>query len=199
VVVHVRDGEHARLDDGPGLDHPTALRLMCDSSLYCVHTDATDRVVGVGATSRRIPSVLRKALRHRDGGCRFPGCGVRRRADGHHIQHWTRGGPTALHNLVMLCRRHHRAIHHKGFSVLMLPDGQPQFFAPDGSTLAEVPVMPRTSATPQRWHVAPVDPAAVDSRWGGERVDLDYVASVLARRRGAVGDDADAGPVEGVA
>jgi hypothetical protein len=183
VVVHVRDGELVALDDGPGLDQPTALRLMCDASLYCVHTGATGRVMSVGATTRRIPSMLRKALRHRDGGCRFPGCGVRRRVDGHHIQHWTRGGPTALHNLVLLCRRHHRAIHHKGFSVVMGADGQPRFFAPDGSALAEVTPMPSTSGAPQRWHVGPVDPAAVDTRWRGERVDLAYVASVLAQRR----------------
>ncbi|MBC8093755.1 MAG: HNH endonuclease, partial [Pseudonocardia sp.] len=29
----------------------------------------------------------------------------------HHVIHWADGGPTNLHNLRLLCRRHHRAEH----------------------------------------------------------------------------------------
>ena len=63
-----------------------------------------------------MPPSIRRALDHRDGGCRFPGCGLRF-CDAHHITHWADGGETRLDNLVLLCRRHHRAVHEEGFRV----------------------------------------------------------------------------------
>ncbi|MEN8237632.1 MAG: HNH endonuclease signature motif containing protein [Actinomycetota bacterium] len=50
-------------------------------------------------------SAIRRALEHRDGGCTWAGC------DAHHIIHWANGGETALHNLILICRRHHTATH----------------------------------------------------------------------------------------
>ncbi len=48
--------------------------------------------------------------------------------------HWPDGGPTDLSNLVLLCRRHHRKIHHHGFRVEMV-DGSPVFSRPDGTVI----------------------------------------------------------------
>ena len=31
--------------------------------------------------------------------------------DAHHVVHWADGGATALDNLVLLCRTHHRGVH----------------------------------------------------------------------------------------
>jgi hypothetical protein len=39
-----------------------------------------------------------------------------------------------LSNLVLLCRRHHRLIHHKRFSVEIV-DGLPKFHRADGTVL----------------------------------------------------------------
>jgi hypothetical protein len=54
----------------------------------------------------------------RDGGCRYPGCD---RPAGfcrtHHVVHWINGGRTAVHNLVLLCDRHHHVIHLPGWIV----------------------------------------------------------------------------------
>ena len=49
-----------------------------------------------------------------DRSCRFPGC-TARRCDAHHVEHWVDGGATSLDNLMLLCRRHHRAVHEGGF------------------------------------------------------------------------------------
>ena len=76
----------------------------------------------VGARTRTIPPALRRALQHRDRGCRFPGCHAPF-GQGHHIRHWAHGGPTTLSNLALLCRRHHRAVHEEGYQVERQPDG----------------------------------------------------------------------------
>jgi hypothetical protein len=73
--------------------------------------------LSVGRKTRTVPAAMRRALQARDGGCRFPGCTARQRIDGHHIQHWARGGRTELSNLVQLCRYHHRLVHEGGFGV----------------------------------------------------------------------------------
>ena len=79
---------------------------------------------------------MRRALIARDGHCRFPGCDRPRAwCNGHHVVHWADGGVTALANLILLCRRHHRAVH-DGVSVAMT-DGGPVFRQPDGSLVTD--------------------------------------------------------------
>src|SRR6266853_1271812 len=54
--------------------------------------------------TRTIPPALRRALDHRDQGCRFPGCGLRF-TQGHHLRHWAHGGPTTLSIFFLMSRR----------------------------------------------------------------------------------------------
>ncbi len=70
--------------------------------------DGDGQILEVGARTRTIPPAIRRALHHRDRGCRFPGCELPF-GQGHHIRHWAHGGPTTLSNLAMLCRRHRHA------------------------------------------------------------------------------------------
>jgi hypothetical protein len=147
--------------------------------------DADGQLLEVGARTRTIPPALRRALQHRDGGCRFPGCGVRF-GQGHHIRHWAHGGPTILPNLALLCRRHHRAVHEEGFHVERLPDGKLQFRRPNGALLADVPPAPsvatdavcfiraRNEAEGLGLHARTGTP-----RWHGKRLDVGYAIDVL--------------------
>jgi len=84
-----------------------------------------------------IPLPLKRALRSRDGGCRFPGCDRTRFTDGHHVKHWADGGETKLANLVTLCGFHHRLVHEGGFGVRVTDDGVFVFTRPDGGRIAE--------------------------------------------------------------
>src|SRR6266550_460668 len=146
VVVHVHapvlaesdaPGESA-LEHGGRVSAETSRRLACDASRVVMRHGRDGRVVEVAARTRTITPALRRALDHRDRGCRFPGCGSRF-GQGHHIRHWARGGPTKLSNLVLLCRRHHRTVHEEGYQVDRQPDGELQFRRPDGRLLPEVP------------------------------------------------------------
>jgi hypothetical protein len=92
----------------------------------------------VGRRTSVVPASLRRAVIMRDRHCRFPGCDRPPAwTDCHHIVHWALGGRTALSNLVLLCRRHHRAVHATGRFKLELADGRLVFSRPDGSRLEE--------------------------------------------------------------
>jgi uncharacterized protein DUF222/HNH endonuclease len=146
VVVHVeRDdllddspGGCCEVEDGPALPAETARRLACDASLVTI-TERDGRPLSVGRKTRTVPPALRRALRSRDRGCRFPGCDQRRYVDAHHIQHWTHGGHTKLSNLLLLCRHHHRLIHEGGYRVEHRSGGRAIFRRPDGAAIPTVP------------------------------------------------------------
>jgi hypothetical protein len=91
--------------------------------------------LNLGRKTRTIPPSLRRALTVRDRGCRFPGCDRCRFLDAHHIHYWGTGGETALGNLLLLCRRHHRLVHEGGYTV----DHQGRFYDPHGHAIPPVP------------------------------------------------------------
>jgi hypothetical protein len=101
VLVHVdaetlREGTAGRceLERGPSLAVETARRLACDASVVAVVEGASGEPLDVGRRTRTISTPLRRLLRARDRGCRFPGCANDRHVDAHHIQHWADGGET---------------------------------------------------------------------------------------------------------
>ena len=173
------------LEDGVHVSAETSRRLACDASRVVMRHDQDGRVVEVGARTRTIPPALRRALQHRDRGCRFPGCGLPL-GEGHHVRHWAQGGPTTLSNLALLCRRHHRAVHEEGYKVDRQPDGALQFRRPDGRPLPDVPppsaipadpvqaLRERHDAQGLRLHARTTCPA-----WLGERLNLGWAISVL--------------------
>jgi len=202
VVVHVDAAVLADaaapgqsvLEDGARVPAGTSQRLACDASRVVMRHDAEGRLLEVGARTRTVPPALRRALHHRDRGCRFPGCGVRA-GQGHHLRHWAHGGPTTLTNLALLCRRHHVAVHEERFQVERQPDGELCFRRPDGRVLPDVPPpspVPRDAVSVIRArHAAPG--LALHSRtampgWLGERLDVGYAIDVLHPRAiGATG------------
>ena len=123
-----------------------------------------------------LPPAIRRALKRRDGGCRFPGCTCQRFVDAHHIRHWADGGETSMSNLTLLCRHHHRLVHEGGFSVEMDAAGQVRFTKPDGN------IMPDSGDTRSRGNVIALYTAHADSgiqitpetthtQWCGEQMD----------------------------
>jgi 5-methylcytosine-specific restriction endonuclease McrA len=193
VVVHVdaavlADADQpgqSILEGGARVPAETSQRLACDASRVVMRHDPDGRVVEIGARTRTIPPALRRALHHRDHGCRFPGCGLPF-GQGHHLRHWAHDGPTTLSNLALLCRRHHRAVHEEGYTVNRGPDGALRFRRPDGRPLPDVP---EPSAVPRdpvhalteeniarglRLHARTISPG-----WFGEALDVRWAIDVL--------------------
>ena len=75
-----------------------------------------------------------RAVRSRDGTCRFPGCttAARRCQLDHVVRH--PDGPTTVTNLQSLCATHHGFKHHAGWQVAMDQRGVCTWTAPDGRT-----------------------------------------------------------------
>ena len=157
VVVHVDadalrgDGERGQsaMAGGPHVSAETSRRLACDGTRVVMQHAAGGRSVAAGVrpvavtgARRTIPASLRRVLEWRDRGtCRFPGCG-NRRCDAHHVRHWADGGATRLDNLVLLCRRHHRAVHEEGWRVVLMADGEAVFRNPRGDVVPDSPRAP---------------------------------------------------------
>jgi Domain of unknown function (DUF222)/HNH endonuclease len=137
VVVHTdvsvlgTAGGYAGTESGVALADDTVRRLTCDAVVEWV-VEAGGMPIGIGRRSRNVPAWLRRQVRHRDSGCRFPGCRRTRWADAHHLQHWGRGGPTDLDNLVLLCYAHHRLVHEGGWTIRGHPALRLQFHDPQG-------------------------------------------------------------------
>lgn len=109
---------------GPIADD-TARRLGCDAVCSTVEVDEEGMPMTVGRATRTVPPSIRRALVVRDRGCRFPGCDRPPAwTDGHHLVHWADGGETALENLVLLCRPHHRLVHEQGWTLRRDDDGE---------------------------------------------------------------------------
>jgi uncharacterized protein DUF222 len=95
----------------------TAQRHACDASTsWMLARGELD--TETSHASQTIPPATRRALVARDRAGVFNGCHKPAVwCDGHHLTWWTRGGPTKLTNLALVCREHHRMLHEGGWTL----------------------------------------------------------------------------------
>jgi hypothetical protein len=192
VVVHVT-AVTSHIEEGPNV-YPegtwtaeTSRRIACDSSLVAIKEDKNGEPLSIGRRSRTIPPPMRRALRNRDKGCRFPGCTNTRFVDGHHIRHWADGGETSLDNLVMLCRRHHHLVHEGGFACGKSHKGEIYFKDQRQQPLESSPALPGVAANDDvlQWMDREFFEASIDSEtctanwYAGEQMDWGSAVGAL--------------------
>ena len=137
-VLGGNEGATSEMDHVGPVEPETARRLACDASVMRVVMAGRSEPLDLGRRTPVVPPAMRRAVIVRDRTCRFPGCDRPHTwCDAHHVVHWADGGPTAVPNLVLLCRRHHRLVHERGGFRLELLDGRPVFRRPDGSMLED--------------------------------------------------------------
>ncbi len=99
-------------------------RILCDATVHRIVVDPASQPLDVGRATRVVPAGMRRAVALRDRHCQWPGCDVPAVwCEVHHLRHWSRGGPTAVHNLVMLCGRHHTQLHLAGMMLIRRAHG----------------------------------------------------------------------------
>ncbi len=198
VVLHV-DAEHLpepvpaepvpaepaavlrQIEGGPGVDRTTSERIACDAMIAVVVSNTVTGMLNAGRRTRKISTALRRALRVRDGGCRFPGCHRRSHLEAHHIVHWYFGGATDEKNLVMLCRFHHMQVHEAGFGVTITGHSgvllDLEFHKPDGSLIPNSPPL-NPGSTLHLGHEE-ILPSQIRPKQSGEAFSLADAVEVL--------------------
>ena len=205
LVVHIAhdalrdvpESTGASFEHGGKVAVETARRLGCDGALLGVVKGAQGEPLAVGRRTRAVPPAIRRALRVRDGGCRFPGCDRSRFVHAHHIRHWADGGETGLDNLVTLCSQHHRQVHEGGYGV-RVRQGAIEFTRPDGRVIPPAGrthwgcFRGNTCAASGARRLAAFNAArglAINAHtarcgWGGERMDYNIAIEALCREAG---------------
>ncbi|WP_461142701.1 HNH endonuclease signature motif containing protein, partial [Spelaeicoccus albus] len=135
----------------PGLglvDAGMVARTACDAVFERIILDANGAILDLGTGVRLATPAQRRALEARDKGCTFPGCNRPASwCDAHHVIWFSRGGPTSIDNMALLCPAHHSLIHTGQWTMTMI-DGIPYARpAPGGRT----PAIYGTAVSPDGW------------------------------------------------
>ncbi|HEX2274013.1 MAG TPA: DUF222 domain-containing protein [Acidimicrobiales bacterium] len=134
-VLAKRLGLRSELLDGQPVAAETLRRVACDCGVVRHLLRGRSQPVDVGTRTPVWTVAQRRAIAVRDGGrCRFVAC-ERRTCDVHHVRHFADGGPTAVANGILICPRHHTAVHEGGFRITGQPNDTLTFHRPDGSVL----------------------------------------------------------------
>src|SRR6266568_9454906 len=102
TLAGIKGAPAGELEGGGTVPAETVQRIACDS--------AVSRITG----QTELEHELNRAGRTRP----LNWC------DGHHMVWWTRGGETALPNLALLCRPHHRMVHEENWRLVRQKDGR---------------------------------------------------------------------------
>ena len=160
----------ATTTDGDLIGRGSLARIACDAVIDRVVLDTAGRVLAMDTIGRLATAAQQTALAARDGGCVWPGCTTPPSlCEAHHVTWWSRGGPTTLDNLALLCHRHHTQVHaqpehDQDAWVMVMRDGIPWFRPPDRldpdrrlrrNTFHQT--VQATRATGLRWRTPPTD------------------------------------------
>jgi hypothetical protein len=143
---------------GGGPVSATAVRrLACDADVISAAFGTDSELLDLGRRARLVSPAQRLALTMRDRGCVFPNCDRPPAwCDAHHIEHWLEhDGPTDLHNLCLLCSKHHHMLHEGGWTLHRDPTGELVFTESAGLTLAN---RARRPGHPDPWLDDPPEP-----------------------------------------
>jgi hypothetical protein len=109
LIVHLSDDQPPLLEGAGPLSPETAERLACDARRLTIKPSGRDLVHS--RIARCASYAQQRALHKRSPHCQYPACSATRELEAHHLVPVERGGKTDLHNLILLCPRHHKLLH----------------------------------------------------------------------------------------
>ena len=111
-----RELKHLRYDDGVPVVPDRIAKLAAEAKILPAIFNAEGDPLWLGRSQRDAGAGQRIVLAARDGGC--ANCAAP--AEGgepHHIEWFSRGGPTDIDNLALLCERCHHLVHDDGWQL----------------------------------------------------------------------------------
>ena len=114
----------AVLSTGDEMSASQARRFACNAQLIPVVLDGKSKILELGLAKRLFGRYQRIGLANRDKGCCWKGCDRPPAwCEAHHLQWWSRGGPTDLKNGALFCFYHHHLMHNGEWWARMASDG----------------------------------------------------------------------------
>ncbi|HEX9765532.1 MAG TPA: DUF222 domain-containing protein [Nitriliruptorales bacterium] len=131
--------------EGQVVSAEVARQAACDANISRLLVGPASQPLDVGRSTRDWSVAQRRAIVARDGHCRFPACDRPAAwCQAHHIRWWKRDrGPTDVSNGILVCQRHHTAVHVGGWTVSLdatsgvatwtSPSGEQYLTQPEGA------------------------------------------------------------------
>ncbi|SFB27073.1 HNH endonuclease [Amycolatopsis marina] len=106
-------------------------RWCCEAKVLPAVLGTQGEVLDLGRAQRLATPAQRRALAIRDRGCTRPGCTRGPKwCQVHHVVSWIDDGLSDLDNMILVCAKHHRELHHTGWSA-RIRHGTPEFIPPE--------------------------------------------------------------------
>lgn len=122
VIAKAEQAGVAVTAEGAVVDHARLERYLCSGWHQALVVDEHGQPLWLSRRQRLFTGSQRAAIVVRDRHCRFPGCGAPPSwCDVHHAAHWEHGGTTDVANGVLVCHRHHRLLHQRGWAMVRDP------------------------------------------------------------------------------
>ncbi|GAA2010270.1 HNH endonuclease signature motif containing protein [Microbacterium ulmi] len=120
-------------DDQTALPAWLVAQQICDTGTVACTVDPSGNPLDLGHETRLFTARQRIALAARDGGCRWRGCDrAASHCEAHHIDPHAQGGRTDIDRGILLCRWHHRELHHGGWRIIRQGKGEFVLHPPPG-------------------------------------------------------------------
>jgi chorismate mutase len=136
VIIHwnAQSGE-VNYENGPPIDHPRLLALLCDAQIDLQHCDPNGLPTGLITTQHHSTWRQDRYLAFRDGPCRVPECEGIGKTQAHHIFEDRIDRVTSVKHMINVCNRCHQEHHDGTFAITGNPEKTVTFTYKDGTTL----------------------------------------------------------------
>ena len=161
LIIHwnAQSGE-VNFENGPPIDHPRLMALLCDAQIDIQHCDADGLPTGLISTAHHSTWRQDRYLAFRDGPCRIPECEGIGKTQAHHIFEDRIDRVTSVEYMINFCNRCHQEHHDGNFTITGKPEQTITFTYKNGTTLTSTArPLPNTFKQPKSIPLSKFQPA----------------------------------------